>query len=376
MKHIEIVKRSWRTMLQYRALWFFGVILALTTVSGAGAWGGGRGNGHEYQQPQTSYVTPGEDVSHDWNEAMQKGNAEFEQGMAEFNRELAEGIPADVRSTIVTIAIVAAVILLILVIVCTIARYVSETSLIRMVDDYEETESQKSVREGWKMGWSRTAWKLFLIDLLIDIPVGLAFLVLFLVAAAPLLLWTTGDIAAGIVGAVTTSGFFFVLIVLAVVVAEVLRLLKTFARRTCALDEQGVLASIGKGYTLARGHLKDVGLMWLVTVAIRFAWSIAAVCVGFLLIMAAILVGGLLTLIVGGIATLATVSTTAWIIGGVTGGVIFVLVLALPLVLFEGMREVLLSSTWTLTYRQLRTMQVPEPAPLPQVGPQAEQAAA
>lgn len=377
MKHSEILKRSWRTMLQYRALWFFGVILALTTVSGTSmAWRGGDRNDHEYQPPRTYYVTPGEDVPQGWNEAMQKGISEFNREMAELRQQFAGGIPAGVRNTAITIAIVAAVIFLVLVIVGTIARYVSETSLIRMVDDHEETESRKSVGEGWKMGWSHTAWKLFLIDLLIDIPVGLAFLLLFLVAAAPLLLWTTGDIAAGIVGIITTGGFVVLLIVLAVFVAEALRLLKLFARRACALDEQGVTASIGKGYTLARKHLKDVGLMWLITVGIRLVWPIAMFLAAFLLMMAGILVGGLLTLIVGGIATLVTSTTTAWIIGGVTGAVIFVLALTLPLILVEGLREVFLSSTWTLTYRQLRAMEVLEPAPQPVVGSQAEQAAA
>lgn len=299
-----------------------------------------------------------ENAPRGWNEAMQNGASEFDRGMAELGQQFAHGIPADVKNTFITLAIVAAVIFIVLVIVGTVARYVSETSLIRMVNEYEETEIRKSVRQGWKLGWSRAAWKLFLIDLLIDVPVGLAFLVLFLAASAPLLLWMTGDTVAMIVGAVTASGFFFLMIVLAVIVAEALKLVKHFARRTCALDEQGVWSSISQGYTLARGHLKDVGLMWLITLGVRIAWWFSMLLIAFLLVLAGILVGGLLTLIVGGIAALMTGATTAWIIGGVTGGVIFVLVLVLPLVLVEGLREVFLSSTWTLTYRQLRAMPV------------------
>lgn len=377
MKHTEILKRAWRTMLGYRALWFFGVILALTTVSGGISGGGsGRGNGSHYEPPRTHYVAPSEDFRGEWPEAMQEGAAEFEQKMAEFSQRFANGIPEDIEGTLIRIAIIAAVILLVLAVIGTIARYVSETSLIRMVDDHEETESQKSVGQGWRMGWSRAAWKLFLIDLLIDIPAGLAFLLLLMVAAAPLLLFTTGNIVAGIVGAMTTGGFYFLLIVLALVIGEALRLLKHFARRACALDEQGVGASISQGYAMARGHLRDVGLMWLITVAVRIAWPIAMFLVAFLLALAGILVGGILALIVGGIATLMAEATTAWIIGGVTGGVIFMLVLVLPLIFFDGLREVFLSSTWTLTYRQLRTMEILEPAPLPQTGAQAEQAAA
>jgi len=232
------------------------------------------------------------------------------------------------------------------------------------------------VREGFKMGWSRTSWRLFLIDLVIGIPTALIFLVLFLIAFAPLLLWATQSTVAGVIGTVTTSGLFFLLIAVAIIASEALRLLKHFARRTCALDETGVGASIRQGYALARGHLKDVGLMWLVTAAVRFTWPIAMVPAIFLLMLVGVLVGGILALIVGGIAALVSGSTTAWIAGGVAGGVIFVLVLVLPLIFLGGLREVFLSSTWTLTYRQLHAMGVPEPASLPQAGPQVDQALA
>jgi hypothetical protein len=35
MKHTEVLKRAWYTMLHYRALWIFGIILALTATSSA-----------------------------------------------------------------------------------------------------------------------------------------------------------------------------------------------------------------------------------------------------------------------------------------------------------------------------------------------------
>lgn len=358
-------------MLHYRALWVFGIILALTTVSAGTAWSGGGGGGGNHRPDRISENTwePEETFPHQWQESVEQANEEI-------NQQFADGIPANIKDTIITIAIVTAIALLILAIVGTIARYVSETALIRMVDDQEATETQKTVREGFKMGWSRAAWKLFLIDLLIDIPAALAFLVLFLIAFAPLLLWTTQSTVAGIIGTVTTSGLFLLLIIAAIAAGEALRLLKHFARRACTLDELGVGASVNKGYTLARSHLKDVGLMWLITAAVRFLWPIALIPAVLLLMLAGILAGGLLALIVGGITVLVSGSATAWIVGGVTGGVIFMLVLALPLIFLEGLREVFLSSTWTLTYRELHAMRVLEPAPLPQTGPQADQAPA
>lgn len=43
--------------------------------------------------------------------------------------------------------------IVILIIAATIARYVAETALIRMVDDYGKTGQKHSVREGFRMGW-------------------------------------------------------------------------------------------------------------------------------------------------------------------------------------------------------------------------------
>jgi len=45
MKHAQILKRSWEILWSYKALWIFGIILALTTASGGGGGGNG-GSGH------------------------------------------------------------------------------------------------------------------------------------------------------------------------------------------------------------------------------------------------------------------------------------------------------------------------------------------
>jgi hypothetical protein len=46
----------------------------------------------------------------------------------------------------------------------------------------------------------------------------------------------------------------------------------------------------------------------------------------------------------------------AWIVAGVAAGVLFILVLAVPLTFLDGLKETFLSSTWTLTYRELRAL--------------------
>ena len=43
MDHIKVLKRAWEIIWRYRALWIFGIILALTT--GGRSWSAARGDG-------------------------------------------------------------------------------------------------------------------------------------------------------------------------------------------------------------------------------------------------------------------------------------------------------------------------------------------
>jgi len=238
-----------------------------------------------------------------------------------------------------------------------VARYVAETALIRMADDYEETGEKRSVRQGFRLGWSRTAFRLFLIDLLIGLPVAVVFILLFALALAPLLLWTTNSRAAGVVGTVATIGSCFLFALLAIVVGVVLSLLKHFFRRTCALEEAGVTEAIRQGYSVVRRHLKDVALMWLIMVGLSLGWIIVMIPVTILLVIVGGVLGGLPALLVGGLASLFFEGTVPWILAAVVGIPIFTAVVTVPWLFLGGLVEVFKSSTWTLTYRELRALE-------------------
>ena len=203
------------------------------------------------------------------------------------------------------------------------------------------------------MGWSRSAFRLFLIDLLIGLPLAVAFMLLFLLAAAPLLLWATESTAAGALGTATTIGLGLLVVLLAIVVAVILSVLKPFFQRVCVLQQMGVVESIRQGYAVVRHNLKDVGLMWLITVGLRIGWAILMIPIVFLLLVVSGALGGLLALLAGGLTGLVFEGAAPWIVGGVVGIPIFILVLAAPLSFLGGLFEVFLSSTWTLTYREL-----------------------
>ena len=214
------------------------------------------------------------------------------------------------------------------------------------------------------MGWSRTALRLFLINLLISLPAVIVFILLFLLAAAPLLLWLTERTPIGIIGTVSSSGLFVLLIFLAILVGAVIGLLRRFFWRACALEDLGVIDSIRQGWGLVRNHLKDVGVMWLIMVGVRIGWAIALIASAIILFPAILLliaiggvVGGLPALLVGGLASLFLEEPAPWILGGVIGFPIFILVVSAPWVFLSGLMEVFKSSTWTLTYRELRALE-------------------
>jgi hypothetical protein len=335
MDHLKVLKRAWEITWRYRVLWVFGIIVALTTARSS------RG-------PQYSFN--GEDFA---------PGGEFPL----------PAIPPEVSSILIAIGVGLACVIVILIIASVVARYVAETALIRMVDDYEETGEKRSVRQGFRLGWSRTALRLFLIDLLIGLPTALAFILLFALALAPLLLWTTKSTAAGVVGTVATIGLGFLFVLLAIVVGIVLSLLMHFFRRACALEELGVIESIRQGFDFVRQHLKDVGIMWLIMVGLGLGWMILMIPVTILLVVVGAMVGGFPALLVGGLASLFFEGAVPWILAAAVGIPIFILVVAVPGLFLGGLAEVFKSSVWTLTYRELRALESleTEPGQLPEL---------
>ncbi len=315
MNHTKILKRAWHIVWRYRALWVFGFLLALTTGAGGGGGGGGGNSGIQYN---------------------------------------VDRIPPNIGGMLLTIGIGLACLVVLLIIVGAIARYVAETALIRMVDHHEETGQKRSVGQGFRMGWSRSAFRLFLIDLVIGLPVAVGFILLFLLAASPLLLWATESRAAGAVGTALTVGLGLLAILLAIIVALILSVLKPFFRRVCVLEGLGVTEAIRQGYAMVRQDLKDVGLMWLITFGLRIGWGILMIPVVLLLLVVSGVLGGTLGLMAGGLTRLAFEGAAPWIAGGLVGIPIFILVMVLPLSFLGALFEVFLSSTWTLTYRELR----------------------
>jgi hypothetical protein len=304
-------------------LWVFGIILALTSGSFRGGSGGGGGGGG------------GDGSGISWSE---------------------KDISPEVASTLIAIVVGAVCLALILVIVGVIAHYVAQTAVIRMVNEYEDTGKQRSWRQGFRLGWSKATLRLFLLDLGIGLPAFLIFILLALLTLAPLVGWVTGNEVVGVLGTVTTLGLCFLVVVLGIVVGVALSVLMHFFRRVCVLEGLGVIDSVQQGYALVRRHLKDVFVMWLIMIGVDIAAMMALVPVVILLLIVGGLAGGLLALAAGGLTSLALGGAIPWIVGGVVGVPVFLLAVVLPAAFLSGLVEVFKSSTWTLTYRELRAL--------------------
>lgn len=404
MNHTNVLKKAWQVLWRYKALWLFGVLLALTSVS---AWMFILDNNEEddlaYQGFKIDLIPsqgieinlpsvmsgnipvnptgdriliPGTKISlpnftQHVNFALggvvtitRQDGVEFE---IEGYREWLD-LPPQTRSTILKVLIALVVIAISLLFVSRVVYYVSDTALIRMVDEYDETGTRRNIWRGLGLGFSRPAWRFFLMDLLIDLPVGFIFLVLITLVSLPSFLWLTGSPIFSTFGTLLTFSLGLLVVLLAIFTSILLRLLKHFFHRACALEDLGVIASLRRGYAVVRQHVKDVGLMWLVVAAIYIVWPMMILPLVMLLIGFGLATGGSIALLAGGLAMLVSGSPILpWIIAALTGLITFILTLVVPLVFLDGLRAVYVSSAWTLTYRELRpsTTTLPEALAVP-----------
>jgi len=110
-------------------------------------------------------------------------------------------------------------------------------------------------------------------------------------------------------------------------------------------------------------RLGDVVIMGLLMVGLGLAWVILSIPIVLLLVMVGTVAGGLPALLVGMLADLFSGGFLPWVLAGVVGIPIFLLVVCLPMLFLSGLIKVFASSTWTLTYREVLAMNGDLPAP-------------
>ena len=375
MDPVKILKRAWHILWSYRALWVFGLILALTAAGSSGSNGnnGARFSGEGDNQ---RYETQ---LPENWREELGQGLREAGQELAKIFDEgiSALGITPGELTALIWIGAAFILIMLVVGIIMAIARYVSETAVIRMVDEYEATDTKLSVREGFRIGWSRTSWRLFLINLIVNLPAILLVGLLIAVGFVIFNMVMSGNDTIAVAGTVSMIGVVFLAIFVVVILSIFLHLLRHFFWRACALENVGVREAFRLGFKMVRENWKSVGLMWLIMIGLGIAWiivSFIAVIVTIPVVIitgiVAALVAAVPGLLLAGFFSLFLNGYLPWVAAAIFIAPLFFTLAFSPWVLLTAWQQVYISTVWTLTYRELKAL--PAATPAVEVEPVAE----
>jgi len=296
MNHTAILRRAWEITRRYRALWLFGFVLAL--FSGGGGAGGGQA-------------------------------AQYTMGGGQ-----------RVDPALIVLIVGAVLLFVVFMVLLSIAlTYASRGALIGMVREVEET-SETSVRSGWRTGWSRFL-RLFAIDLVIGIPTAIAAIVLIVAGLSPLLLLFAEERGLTILAILLTVVLMLLVIGFLIIMGVGISVLGELAQRQCVLEGKGVWDSIQDAYRMGRQNMKDVGVIWLLLLAIDIG-------VGIVLGPIALVLFGMAA--VPGIFTyLATEAAAPTLVVSIPAVLLAVLIMSA----LAAIHQVFRSAVWTLAYREL-----------------------
>lgn len=308
MNYGALIGRAWQITWRYKVLWIFGILLAL--AAGGGGNGGGGGSGSAWSAPWPMLETE-----------------EFLPLLASF-------------------VLLCCCALFFLIIIAVIVQYVARTALYRSVDQIEDAGVGPTWREGFRLGWSSRALRMFLLDLIVGVAFAIAALLLLVVGAMPLLLLIIDNEVVRVLAVVATIGLESLIILGLVAVGVIVSVLGQFWRREIALADRSVGEAFSGGVALARRGGGNVGIMWLLLTGIGLAFG---------LLMAALMFGlGIVALGTGGGLGYAFYALTdSPTLAMLVGLPIFLLIVILPSAIIRGIYLVFDSSAWTLVYRDV-----------------------
>ncbi len=359
----KILKRAWHILWNYRVLWIFGILLALTTGGGGGNGGSGyQFNGNNQNRGSAPDFSQAGPILRDL------GNW-FNQNIASLFEH-----PNEYIATFVWIGIALLLLILIVSTIAAFIRYTSEAAVIRTVDEYEQSDAKVGFRQGWKLGWTRRAFRMWVIDLIISLPVVL-FIALVISIGVVFYLSASGtsrSVAA--ISIITAIGCFFLLMFFFIILMVFLGLLRQFFVRFAALEEASVGESFRRGWAFFKHNWKSAALMWLIMLGIAIGFGIAGLILFFLfipvyliLLIPALLVAAIPGLIALGLTSIFFSGPPAWIVGLLIALPFFFLILFSPLFLVSGWYKIFESSVWTLTYREMKVMNGNSTAKAPEI---------
>lgn len=362
----KFLKRALQIVWQYKVLWIFGFLIVLTGGgAGSGGGGGGGGTGAQWQMDEPFHYR-GVDGFGQYSPQMQQ----LEDWAAENVAPLFATEAKAITTVFIFIGIIFAI-GLVFGLLSALVRYPAETAVMRMVDAHEQTGTKMRFKEGWRLGWNRRAWRIFLVDLLIGTP---AFgIVLLLVGGLGAYFFANRENpeAALNVGVGIWIAVVMMLLLALALLLVVVSLVRQFIIRKAAFEDLGVWDSFRQGWAMFKLNWKHAALMWLIMIGIGIGVGVAIIIAAFILIPAYLILaipGVIAAAIPGaigyGITSLFAAEVLPWIIAAIVALPVFFVVVFSPLYLIGGAYTVFDSSVWTLFYRQKNLPLVPPEVPV------------
>jgi len=372
----KYLQRALQIVWNYKVLWIFGFLIALT--GGAANGGGGGGGGSSYRANMPANFNDFRDLGNVGNYSPQM------QKVADWFMQNVEPLFATEAKAFTTMLIIMGILIgvaLIFGLLGALVRYPAETAVMRMVNAHEQDGTKLKFKDGWKLGWNHRAWRIFLVDLLIGTP---AFgIVVLLMGGLGLYFFANRQNIEGAlnVGVGIWVGLVVLLMMALAFVMIVVSMVRQYIIRKIAFEDLGVWEGFRQGWSLFKQSLKHTLLTWLILIGVGIAFGIAVMLVAILLIPAYIVLaipGAIAAAIPAGIGYIVTSlfsgDVLPWIIAAVLAIPVFFLVAFSPLTLISGAYTVFTSNVWTLLYRDKAAQAVQPPVletpvlpPLPEV---------
>ena len=335
MDYGRLLSRSFEITRKYRALWLFGILLAIFGGSGGGSgnfgnfgnFGGGGGSGRG------------------------GGNGTLPT------------IPGPVWEIVAIVIAALVCILIIWIILSIVLRFISRGALIGLVQELEAAGTTPTVRRGFSIGRSRL-WQLLGIALTINIPLFIVLIAILLVAALPALSAILPLISAGrspqqIGGVLVGSILGSVLLLCCAgiflwIVALVIRPFYEFFMRECVIQKRGVFDSIREGYRQVRANLGNVAILYILIIGISIGYAILMIPIVLVLVGIALGTG-----IAVGFAAGATAGSFSPIVPAIIVGAIVAIPVLLVILFISGLYQVFESTLWTEGYLAITAPKAP-----------------
>jgi hypothetical protein len=316
-----ILRRAWEITWRHRALWLFGFLASLGTVS----------------------VRLG------------TSSSRWESVTRELPPEIQHRISAFLGSPYLAVAIVVLVLAgIALSAGLTLLGALARAALVDQVRTVEDV-GVATLRSGWEAG-RRHLWTVFGIRLLLGLPIIVATVTGALPVVGMALLVAGQDRPAVLVPDVFAMEFALLAcllpaICLAVLLSVPLSVLQRLAVRACVLEERGVRESIRSAWSMSREHLGSLALVWLILLCVGVGVAMV-VFLPLVLVMVALMAISLLAALFSPLAFVGLVLVigfSAWLLGAAINSVV----------------ETFSSAVWTLAYRELTGLGLTGEEPVP-----------